>query len=283
MKRKTVWWFVVLAILAIAAVYSIVMSLIVFGPTSTLTPTPEPTITRIQTPTPVPTPTPEPTPTLLSLQLPGCEGVIVHALCLVVEQSYPEIEGKAPEPIADTAQRILARVGVQIVGEGTPCDATLTVTLSGWALGATYMPAGYCYSGAKVEGEVHLAVPGREPFTLPISASNPLPDTIWGCDREPIDASFDLVWPDALLDGLARLWGPCILIQALGDEDEHVWWSAVDALVEMGPEVVPLLIQALGDEDEWVREDAAEALKEITGQDFGQNAAAWQEWWEEQE
>jgi hypothetical protein len=57
-----------------------------------------------------------------------------------------------------------------------------------------------------------------------------------------------------LLDGgLAHLWGPHILIQALRDWDEDVRWAAA-----------------------WV-------LKEITGQDFGQDAAAWQQWWEEQQ
>lgn len=48
-------------------------------------------------------------------------------------------------------------------------------------------------------------------------------------------------------------------------------------------ESVPALIQVLGDEYAFVREAAAEALTAITSQDFGEDAGAWQELWEEQQ
>jgi len=75
------------------------------------------------------------------------------------------------------------------------------------------------------------------------------------------------------------------LIQALGDEDKNVRWHAAWAL-KIGPEAreaVPALIQALEDEYEPLRGAAAGALRTITGQDFGEDADLWQQWWEEQQ
>lgn len=277
----------------------------------------EPAPTLPATEAPMHTPTPAVTPPPLSVQAPGWEEVTVHTLCLEVEQSYPEIVGKEPEPIAETAQRILARIGVQVVAEGASCDAILTVTLSGRALGANYLPGGYCYSGAEVEGQMDLTVPGREPFTQPISADYAPQYSISGCPRAA-GAPFLLVWPEALVDGLGHLWGPHsliqaledeelvvrrsaalalgkmgpaavdavpVLIRALGDESWKMRWDAANALGAIGPgavEAVPALIRALGDEEVYVRMAAAHALRDITGEDFW-DAAGWQEWWEEQE
>jgi hypothetical protein len=215
-------------------------------------------------PTPGPTPTPAPTPTPLPVQAPGWGEVTVHALCLEVEQSYPEIEGKNLEPIAEAAQRILAKVGLQVMTGGSPCDATLTLTLTGQALGEEYI-AGYCYSGAEVNGVMLLDASGREPLTLPIAGKRNPPFFIRGCPTE-LEAPFAQAWSEALLQGLAHLWGPQVLIQALEDEAAAMRKAAAEALGEVGPEeegVVPALAQALGDEDEDVRWAAAEALEAI--------------------
>jgi len=62
--------------------------------------------------------------------------------------------------------------------------------------------------------------------------------------------------------------------------------AAAFALGGIGPEAkeaVPALIKALGeDQDADVRKYAAWALEAITGQDFGEDAARWQRWFEEQ-
>ena len=75
------------------------------------------------------------------------------------------------------------------------------------------------------------------------------------------------------------------LVQALEDENWEVREAATLALNMIGPdaiEAVPALIQALGDESDNVRASAAWALVAITGQDFGQDGAAWQQWWDGQ-
>jgi HEAT repeat protein len=74
------------------------------------------------------------------------------------------------------------------------------------------------------------------------------------------------------------------LIHVLADEDEDVRLWAAYALGRIGPEAfeaVPSLIEALG--DEYADLEAAAALESITGRDFGEDAEAWQQWWEDQQ
>jgi HEAT repeat protein len=235
-------------------------------PAPTYTPTPVPTDTS--TPPPTATPLPTPTPTPLPLQAPAWEGVTLHTLCLEVEQSYPEIEGKTPEPIAEAARRILAGIGVLVVAQEAPCDATMTVSLRGEALGAEYSGDKYCYSGARVDGQMTLALADRAPLTLPIEGEQQTPFSISVCPEQAADAPFAKAWSQALLGGLAQLWGPQTLIQALMDESVRVREAAANALAESGPQAVdavPALIQALrNEEQDWaLREAASDALGAI--------------------
>lgn len=225
------------------------------APTST--PTPQPTSTSTSTPkTSGPTPTPPP------IQAPGWEEVTVHTLCLEVEQSYPQIDEEFSMPIAEAAQRILAGVGLQVVDEGAPCDATLTVALIGRAQGAGYSGGSTCYTGAEYSGGVTLTVPNREPLTVSVSEYVPPSELTFHCPN-PEGAPFRRTWSKALVDGLSRVWGLPFLIQTLGDEMAQVRWAAADKLGEIGPEVVPTLIQALQD-DKWEkRRAAARALAEM--------------------
>lgn len=74
------------------------------------------------------------------------------------------------------------------------------------------------------------------------------------------------------------------LVEILHDPDEDLRGSAVAALRQIGPaalEAVPRLIELL-DDQEILYGYASEALAAITGQDFGDDRAAWQAWWESQ-
>ena len=76
------------------------------------------------------------------------------------------------------------------------------------------------------------------------------------------------------------------LTQTLEDANADLRVAVAEALGQIGPEAaeaVPALIQALEDESGEVRQAAACALEAITGQDFGPDAARWQQWWEEQQ
>lgn len=70
------------------------------------------------------------------------------------------------------------------------------------------------------------------------------------------------------------------LIEAINDTEPNVRYAVIVALGEIGDsQAVPALIKEL----DWeFNSYAARALESITGQDFGENAAAWQQWWESQ-
>jgi hypothetical protein len=215
-----------------------------------------PTTTLATTPATTPTITP------LPLEAPGWEGVTVSRLCLKVEESYPEIEGKFTQDIDKTIQHILEDIGVKVVGEGEPCDATLTFTVTCHAWSAFYIPGGKLYTGAQAIGQMELTGEGRKPVSLYGSDSYPCPSaTSYTADdrrEKPEGAPFDSVWPYALLKCLSGIWGPRILI-----EGWHGGSAANELLREFGWEAVDLLVQALRNEDSNIRRAAAEALDEF--------------------
>lgn len=272
----------------------------------------------------------------------------MQSVCLVVEQSYPQVDEEFSLPIAEACQRMLRGIGIVVAERGDPCDATLTVALTGQALGAAYSGGRHCYTGAEVSGQVTIDASGYVPLVVPVSGKSPPSKVTASCPSSPNRAPFFNAWSVAVIEGLAGVWGAPILIQALGDE---VWqvrrdaarelgklgsevvidliqalqddrWQrregAARALAEIGPEAreavpaligalededrvvrekvawaletigpgaedaVPALIQALGEEDGNLAYNAYGALKAITRQDFGFDAARWQQWWEEQ-
>jgi len=197
----------------------------------------------------------------------------VQTLCLEVQQSYPQIAEEFSLPIAGAVRDILAGMGLQVVPAGAACDATLTLVLTGTALGEHYTelftvgpPRDLCYTGAEVSGEMTIMVPGRAPLTLSISQrSPPISGTITWCPYER-EAPFGSVWPRAVLDGLTLLWPPRqVFLQAVEAEEWWVRLAAVTALGRMGLEegVVAALIRALADEEILVRVNAASKLGEI--------------------
>jgi HEAT repeat protein len=75
------------------------------------------------------------------------------------------------------------------------------------------------------------------------------------------------------------------LIQALESPNWQTRKAAVQALGWIGAgamQAVPTLTQLFGDENQEVRATVPQTLTFITGQNFGEDAAAWQQWWETQ-
>jgi hypothetical protein len=53
-------------------------------------------------------------------------------------------------------------------------------------------------------------------------------------------------------------------------------------LIKIGESAVEPLIKSLGDKDCLVRIRTSRSLREITGQNFQENQATWQNWWRTQ-
>jgi HEAT repeat protein len=164
-----------------------------------------------------------------SLQAPGLKGITVNTLCLETKQSLKNwghgTGGTTKtQPIAKAIHRLLAQQGVSVVEAGEPCDATLEFTLAGAIIHrGGYSPADI----ATVEGEMSLSVPGHAPLILPLDADNTDPG-----NSLPLDKT----WLIVVLDGLTRLWGNQILVQALEDKDIDVRWAAIEVVDKTGPE-----------------------------------------------
>jgi HEAT repeat protein len=87
------------------------------------------------------------------------------------------------------------------------------------------------------------------------------------------------------MNGLALVTSPdaaTVLVDLLAHGTEIDRRSAAILLVHQDPMIsVPALIGALADADEVVRGNAHESLHAFArGRDFGQDAAAWQRWWQ---
>jgi len=71
------------------------------------------------------------------------------------------------------------------------------------------------------------------------------------------------------------------LIGSLKDENSYVRATSAWALGEIGDRrAMDALIAALGEESHGVRKNSLLALKKLTGQDLGEDPAAWQKWWD---
>jgi HEAT repeat protein len=278
-------------------------------PTHTAVPMPTPTETPVPTPTPIPTPT---VPPVLAV---GWEDESISSLCLRTELAFP---GEVEDEIIDCVRGIVAGLGLEILADEGVCDATLSVELTGEALGAPYIGKPYCWSGAAVAGEIVLSDHGGEPVVFPVEERKEPPGSIpsWGCAERASDAPFDELWPAALFGGLVELWGPDVLAKAaavepgaakqelvaggleslpvlvdmLEDHDATVRMVATWALQEVGPTgrpAVGALVRATMDEDEDVSWEAQCALEEITGHKPEEYSrfpfVHWATWWNEEE
>ena len=193
-------------------------------------------------------------------------------------RGYPQLVKQAVEPLemlGDQAEEIEDIIEL-IVGYGcglnwdTSLDLPFQLAALEWAL--TSRNFADRRQGAEALGEIGPEAKEAIPALMPLLRN------------------LDFMIRRAVAEALAEI-GPGTqelpaLIRALQDKDYWVRTFIAEALGTMGAdakEAVPALIQALGDA-EWSseREAATGALKTITGQDFGEDAAAWQQWWEQQ-
>jgi len=191
---------------------------------------------------------------------------------LIVEQSYPKIEGEFSLPFNDECKQILESVGFEVVDEkATQYDYTLLVEVTGEPLGANYLTGGFLYTGAIIDGSFSLSGPNVE-MTKSFHEEKPCPSFYTyfsksSLPKKPSDAPFRyLHWKKHLFLLIYDGWGIEYIIKALEYEDTYVRDSAAEALGEIGPDAknaIPTLIDLLQDREVYVRKSAANALGEI--------------------
>jgi hypothetical protein len=183
-------------------------------------------------------------------------------ICLSIEQEYPEIANKADEPISETAIGLMNDIGLQVVDDDELCDARLSIQLTGYALGASYRQSGGCISGAEYDVEFALTSDGETPFTFRLHTEKEPSNSISGCNEDPAKAPFKNAWIEALLDGIASIWGPYVYVYGLQEPgvNQPMFTVAYDRLTAMGPDAVPLLIDGLNYSEPMIRRNSAYVL-----------------------
>lgn len=233
----------------------------------TATPTQLPAATLIPTPRFVPTATSAPA----ALAVTGWDSFSLSALCLEVEQSYPQVENKNFEqPVRASLLKMLAALSVQVLPEDTQdCPVTLTVNIKGSAQSANYESVGTCYTGATISGSLKLVAPGMPAASATINGkrdtSQFVPSASSACSG-PQGAPFYDVWPTALVDGMRELWGAPALVAALADPLTR--FAASRVLEDLDAEkyadvLVPAYITILVSDDVNAAKAAAIALGQI--------------------
>lgn len=150
-------------------------------------------------------------------------------------------------------------------------------------------------------GLIGSAVPGQAQTAKPLAVSSRIDPAV----QQEIDRLYaaDKIEKGRGFRGLQAMGpkaAPAVphLIGLLGDNSavglpnpppfwEAIGWArtgeaALMTLVKIGEPAVEPLIKALGDGDRQVRSRASRALQQITGQNFQENQAAWQNWWRTQ-
>jgi hypothetical protein len=234
----------------------------------------------------------------------------IQSVCLVVNQTFPQLGQNHLEKIDETIGMILTFFSVSILSEDEDCDAILRFDLTLTAIGQEYSGSDrMCFTGVQAQGQAELLLPGKTPNTKNLEFIEPPEMVVSVCPRES-EADFRLVWQPAVVEGLTYFWGSMVLVPAvqlnlygalsaldrtqvdpetvqvfinmLGSELDHARIDASMALRFLGMHegVVPALIQALEDTNDTVRLNALQGLQEITGQNFGYQPDAWRTWWE---
>lgn len=178
-------------------------------------------------------------------------------------------------PFAAVARELLEGAGLRVVdGDTTEADATLTIGVTGRAIGRLYaiQGAGYLYAGAEIEGDIAFAAAGLAAWHTPFVGRQQPPLEVHinlGYDR-PANAPFADVFVllgsflPRITQVIATVYGPTPLIAALDTGGPALRASAARALGDLGEQydnaVVDALVATLAEVDAELRRQAAWSL-----------------------
>jgi len=250
-------------------------------------------------------PTAERTPPPIRAE--GWEGVVINRLAVSVDAA-----GNCGAPFTAEAILImdyLESLGIEVVEAGAPADAAFTALVNCEAKSESYTEAGgpllprSCWYAYRMHSDPVLKKDAREYWGVGVDIDQPSPSHLSPdqCARSPEAINdFTSLGPmrGRVIDRLRReiaafwaeVWGPNVFAWFIYDEASgqvppegtaEEAYVARDLLRQMGPDgldAVPTLIAMVA--NGWGGQDI---LKSITGEDFGENSAAWLRWWEKQQ
>jgi hypothetical protein len=164
-------------------------------------------------------------------------------------------------------REVLTGMGIELVGSDEFCDASMTVDVIGKALGDSYLPGGYLFTGADIEGEIVFSAPGKPEKVLELQILDPpSKSVVWSENNppdEPSDVKFINRWEQPVSDYLEEIWGPKVYIYILNEVNFTSEFLARFEREKTDPEVVNELMYALGSDDPEIGSSAARIIAEF--------------------
>lgn len=175
-------------------------------------------------------------------------------------------------PFKDVAEGVFNIVGVQAVGsDAWEYDLEVKIEATGRALGTSYSPGGWLYSGAYLKGTISIEIPGRYVYTKSFEGQRDPPHEIASmlfiefrtASGAPfIDVFFDSFY--MISDMVYEIYGIDPLILALKNSVKGIRIGAAQTLGEIkDSRAVEHLVSAMEDSDWMVRAHAALALDSL--------------------
>jgi hypothetical protein len=204
-----------------------------------------------------------------------------------VTQSYNQIEEIPSQPISSTVEHTLTGLGLEVVQDPTQADASLNISMSGTGVLYNYENGYACYTKAEYDGLLEFASSGDTATKIQLEGDY-MPGWATSCPQNPEKAPFERAWPEVILEGFYKLWGPWPVVIALEDENQVVRTAASSILKQYHPpdQAIPALIQALiranSENNNIMASNIAATLRSITDewQCQDEDASCFQAWWE---
>lgn len=222
---------------------------------------------------------------------------------VIVQESYGVHTG-ITLPFRGAAAEWLRIAGVEVVDDAAAADLVIRIAAQGQPLKRKYGASGELFTGARLSGLIRIERPSRHEDEVRFAGAvdPPARFSVSGAVdyKRPENAPFmnalqgEFASPEAgsgrtAFDGfkaqlaglMGRYFGRSVLLVALDDYASKgvLRNSAVDALAGLGKPAIPFLIDAFLYCSPEAEKGVGEALERITGERYGPDVQAWNEWY----
>jgi len=133
------------------------------------------------------------------------QGMTISSLCIEIFPSSGPYETGTLSISFDDLVPVFGKAGIAVQKSGENCEARMRIELGERPLSAEY-GSQICYTGARVEGEVLLTIPGAEDLRVPIDENIYPPYMVTECPTSPLDAPMETAAIEGLLGAFSQIW-----------------------------------------------------------------------------
>ena len=151
------------------------------------------------------------------------ENTKVRTVCLKTSLIFPEGSGERAA-VDIFVKDALTSLGLNVVIDGTNCDADLSLNYTGTGKSSSYSLGGVgigldCFTGGRVFGTVSLSQKSNVLYSSDFDIYDPPSDSVTSdiCNsrRKEGNYPFQELWIEPTVDRLVEIWGPRVLVWLL--------------------------------------------------------------------